>query len=245
MPRYFIEVAYMGTNYAGFQVQENANTIQAEVEKALSIYFKDQFCLTGSSRTDAGVHAKQNFFHFDTEKMGGFADFKKPIYHLNAILPKDIVIVSIRPVNINAHCRFDAISRTYEYTIYQSKDPFLQGRAFFYPYKLDIEMLQQLATELKSHSEFEAFSKRSTQVHTFRCIIYASSWFLGDGFLVYRVCGSRFLRGMVKGLVGTMLRCGSRVDGLDHFRKIILSGDSSLVDFSVPGYGLKLVEVRY
>src|SRR5689334_16034522 len=126
MPRYFIEVSYKGTNYAGFQIQQNANSIQAEVTKALRIYYKQDLELTGSSRTDTGVHAAQNFFHFDSE-----AEIKDETYHLNAILPPDIVIRKIFPVLPGSHCRFDATSREYAYHIYQQKDPFLQDRAYF------------------------------------------------------------------------------------------------------------------
>ena len=132
MPRYFIEVSYKGTSYSGFQKQQNANSIQEELQKALQIYYKQQFELTGSSRTDAGVHALQNFFHFDTT-----AVIKDDAYNLNAILPSDIVVQRIFPVEDEAHCRFDALSREYLYYIYQHKNPFLQGRACYLPYKVD------------------------------------------------------------------------------------------------------------
>src|SRR4051812_26048720 len=126
MARYFIEVAYKGTAYAGFQVQQNANTIQAEVEKALHTYLRLAIVLTGSSRTDAGVHASQNYFQFDTDMQLDEKACDKAVYHLNAILPPDISVRSIRAVAETAHCRFDAVSRSYIYTIYQFKDPFLQ-----------------------------------------------------------------------------------------------------------------------
>src|SRR5688572_22583148 len=132
MPRFFIEVAYKGTNYGGFQRQDNARTIQSEVEKALSTYFRDDFQLTGSSRTDAGVHAKQNFFHFDSGILPVLENYSKSIYHLNAILPVDIVVLGIRHVQPGAHCRFDARYRTYQYTVYQQKDPFLQEMGYYY-----------------------------------------------------------------------------------------------------------------
>ncbi len=245
MPRYFIEVAYKGTNYAGFQVQDNANTIQAEVEKALAVYFRENIALTGSSRTDAGVHARQNFFHFDSHRLVSYPSLSKPVYHLNAILPRDIVVKSIRLVNDNAHSRFDAVSRTYEYNIHQNKDPFLQSMAFFYPFHLNMELLEQFAKELMQHTQFEAFSKRSTQVHTFNCIISSSEWLLVSDVLVYRVTANRFLRGMVKGLVGTMLKAASKHRSVEEFRAIILSKDPAYVDFSVPSRGLTLCKVSY
>jgi tRNA pseudouridine38-40 synthase len=245
MPRYFIEVAYKGTNYAGFQKQDNAKTIQSEVEKALAIYFRIDFNLTGSSRTDAGVHARQNFFHFDTDVLQNQADLSKPVYHLNAILPPAIVVKSIIRVKDDAHCRFDAISRTYEYVVYQNKDPFLQEMGYFYPYYVDIVLLQQFATELMQHTDFESFSKKNTQVHTFNCSIRSCEWSIEDGCLIYRVTGNRFLRGMVKGMVGTMLRLALKKQSVEQFRTILVSKNPAMVDFAVPSHGLTLREVNY
>jgi len=175
MPRYFIEVSYKGTNYSGFQVQKNANSIQAEIEKALKIFYKEEYKLTGSSRTDAGVHANQNFFHFDSEVL-----LEDGSYHLNAILPGDIVVKKIFLVSPNSHCRFDAASRQYTYYIYQKKDPFLSDRAFFFPYLLDTGSLQDAAKELMKHQDFTTFSKRNTQTKTSICTILTSKWELED-----------------------------------------------------------------
>ncbi len=244
MPRYYLELSYKGDRYAGFQVQENANTVQAEVEKALGIYFRSSFSLTGSSRTDAGVHARQNFFHFDKEGLA--ADWKKAVYHLNAILPEDIAIREIREVAADAHCRFDALSRSYEYKLYRFKDPFLADRAYYFPYKIDMSLLQEAAAIVLENRYFEAFAKRNSQVHTYECSIYSSEWKDVNGNLfVYAVTGNRFLRGMVRGLVGTMLRVGTGKLQITDFRDIIVSGDASRADFSVPGHGLSLLQVSY
>lgn len=245
MPRYFIEVAYKGTNYAGFQVQLNANSIQAEVEKALRIFFKFPFELTGSSRTDAGVHALSNYFHFDLADGIPSQQLQKSVYNLNAILPPDIVIKSIQPVSVTAHCRFDALYREYEYYIYKSKNPFLSERAFYYPYLLDMYTLNKAAGLVKQHRDFTAFSKRNTQVKTFNCSIHKSEWIIRNDCIVYNVQANRFLRGMVRGLVGTMLRAGTNRITLNEFENIIASKDSSRVDFSVPPQGLFLVKVDY
>ena len=166
MPRYFIEVCYKGTNYSGFQIQKNAVTIQSEVEKALRIFFKKDFFLTGSSRTDAGVHALQNYFHFDVEKeLKSFKsskvscigrDLERALYNLNAILPADIVIKKIFQVKDDAHCRFDAISREYKYFIYAKKDPFLKENAYYYPYTLDLDKLNEAAALLMTYNDFTA-----------------------------------------------------------------------------------------
>ena len=172
MSRYFLEVSYKGTNYSGFQIQQNANSIQAEIEKAFQILQKEKIGLTGSSRTDAGVHALQNFFHFDFE--GEITSHF--VYKMNAILPGDIVVQKLISVKQGAHCRFDAISREYKYFIYRYKDPFLKDRAFYFPYKLNMELMQQAAVMIKTYTDFTSFSKRNTQVKTFNCCIMESKW---------------------------------------------------------------------
>ena len=240
MPRYFIEVAYKGTNYSGFQKQQNANSVQAELEKALEIFYRQKFELTGSSRTDAGVHALQNFFHFDTDRV-----IDDGSYNLNAILPDDIVAKRIFPVADDAHCRFDALSRQYHYYIYQDKDPFLQGRAYYVPYPVDMDLLQAAAAEIKNHTDFTSFSKRNTQVKTFECTIQQSEWIQEVNCLVYRVKANRFLRGMVKGMVGTMLLVAKKKITLDEFIAIIEAKDCTKADFSVSADGLFLVKVTY
>lgn len=265
MPRYFIEVAYKGTNYSGFQIQKNANSIQAEITKALKIFFKRDFELTGSSRTDAGVHALQNFFHFEvdesiineqkldsreTEQVLSFGKglveaLNSTVYNLNAILPSDIVIKKIFLVKDNAHCRFDAINREYKYFIYQNKNPFLQERAFYFPYKLDIDKLNEAAKEILKYEDFTSFSKQNTQVNNFICKIKKSEWILEDDTIVYNVIANRFLRGMVKGLVGTMLRVATNKISIDEFKKIIKDKDLSKVDFSPSSNGLFLKKITF
>ncbi|MBP6025087.1 tRNA pseudouridine(38-40) synthase TruA [Ferruginibacter sp.] len=240
MSRYFIEVAYKGTNYSGFQIQQNANSVQAEIERALKIFYKEEFKLTGSSRTDAGVHALQNFFHFDTESV-----IVDSSYHLNAILPNDIVVKRIFQVHNDAHCRFDALSREYEYYIYQHKDPFLQGRAYFFPYSLNISLIQQAAEELMNHHDFTTFSKRNTQAKTANCKIINSEWKVEKDALSYKVKSNRFLRGMVRGLTGTMLQVGRNKISIDEFISIIKAKDCTKADFSVPPQGLFLQKVEF
>ncbi len=243
MPRYFIEVSYKGTNYSGFQVQKNANSIQAEIERALSVFFKQTFSLTGSSRTDAGVHALQNYFHFDSEIP--LEEKKGFVYNLNSILPPDIVIKRIFPVAENAHCRFDAVSRKYKYYIFRNKNPFLQDRAFYYPYPLDVDKLNDAAKLLMNYKDFTSFSKRNTQVKDFICDLKKSEWIEEEETLVYSVEANRFLRGMVKGLVGTMLRVGTGKMTLNEFEDIIKNRDCTKADFSVDSKGLFLVSVNY
>ncbi|MGZ8539531.1 MAG: tRNA pseudouridine(38-40) synthase TruA [Chitinophagaceae bacterium] len=241
MPRYFLEVSYKGSNYSGFQSQKNANSIQAEVEKAFGILHKEKVILTGSSRTDAGVHALQNFFHFD---------FENPlhphlVYKLNAILPDDIVLKGVKLVNSDAHCRFDAITREYKYFIYTQKNPFLKDRAFYYPYKVDLDKLQQAAAVLRQYDDFTSFSKRNTQVRSFICQIQQSEWIYENGCLIYNIKANRFLRGMVRALTATMLRVGRGTIDLMEFRRIVDAKDCTQASFAVPPHGLFLIAVEY
>ena len=245
MPRYFLEVAYKGTAYAGFQIQENANTIQAEVEKGLLVYFRIPVLLTGSSRTDAGVHAFQNFFHFDAQFQIEATAITKAIYHLNAILPLDIVIKDIREVADTEHCRFDAVSRSYVYSIYNHKNPFLFDNAYYYPYPLNLTALQEAASLLLTHMEYRSFAKKNTQVFTYKCNITESNWCLKDDVLIYNVTGNRFLRGMVRGLVGTMLLVGKGKCSIADFKRILGSDNSAKTDFSAPAKGLTLLNVKF
>jgi tRNA pseudouridine38-40 synthase len=239
MSRYFIEVAYKGTNYSGFQIQENANTIQAEIEKAISILQRESISLTGSSRTDAGVHALQNYFHFD------FADVIHPqfVYKINAILPADIVVHNIHKMPEQAHARFDAVSREYIYKIHQLKNPFLQDVSYFYPFKLDFDLLKEAASIVKVQTNFFAFAKTNTQVKNFNCIITRSEWIIKDDQLIYTIEGNRFLRGMVRLITGTILKVGRGKLSLKDFEQLFTEDRKAL--YAAPAHGLSLQKVRF
>ncbi len=239
--RYFLEVSYRGTNYSGFQSQKNANTIQAEIQKAFKIILKEEIELTGSSRTDAGVHAHQNYFHFDIKSELS----SQLLYNLNSILPGDIAVKKLLKVNDDDHCRFDAISREYKYFIYKKKNPFLIDRAFYFPYTLDLDSMQNAAAILREYSDFTSFSKRNTQVKSFVCEIKESKWLIEDECFVYHVKANRFLRGMVRALAATMLKVGRGKINLGAFRNIIESKDCSLANFAVPSHGLFLINVSF
>ena len=246
MARFFIEVGYNGTDLCGFQIQDGQETVQSVVSAALQTVIKEPIALTGSSRTDAGVHAKQNFFHFDTEQ----TITPKHIYSLNAILPPTVVIHHIYAVAPQAHARFDALSRTYTYTVTTKKDPFLIDKAWHFPFPVLLETLQAMALELISHQDFEAFSKKNAGNKTNICAIEISSWqTISPSIFTYTVKSNRFLRGMVRGLVGTMLRIArqspSKVEAVEAFKSVILSKDPSLCDFSTPAKGLVLETVAY
>lgn len=241
MSRYFIEVSYKGTRYSGFQIQNNAPTIQHELEKALSTFYKATISLTGSSRTDAGVHALQNFFHLDTELYIS----SDHVYNLNAILPADISVTSIRQVRGEAHCRFDATARTYKYYIYNKKNPFLTDAAWYYPYQISMNLLEECASLLIGEHNFEGFSKRNTQVHTHICTIAKANWVREKETLVFTVEGNRFLRGMVRALVATQLKVSRQHIGIEYFKSILANQSETSADFSAPGHGLFLTEVTY
>ncbi|HRE52875.1 MAG TPA: tRNA pseudouridine(38-40) synthase TruA [Flavitalea sp.] len=241
MNRYFLEISYKGTNYAGFQIQQNAVTVQEEVEKALAVLFRQKITLTGSSRTDTGVHALQNYFHFDIDQKIS----EGVIYNLNALLPPDIAANSLRAVDSQAHCRFDAVSRKYRYRIYNRKNPFLQGLAYYYPYTLDILLMEEAARMIMRYADFTAFAKRNSQVKTHNCIILESRWVQEKEYLSYEVKANRFLRGMVRGLTGTMLQVGRGKLSIREFISIIEERDASKTDFSVPAHGLCLEEVLF
>lgn len=239
MPRYFIEVAYRGTQFSGFQIQENANTIQAEIEKAFAIIHRRPVSLTGSSRTDAGVHALQNYFHFDEEGV-----HEKFLYKMNAVLPPSVVIRNLHEVSPASHSRFDAESRSYEYHIYRRKDPFLQGLAYYYPYQLNRELLHMGAGIIREETNFFAFTKTNTQAKNFRCEIMRSEWEESREVLVYHIRANRFLRGMVRLLTGSMLQLGREKISPEDFRNLF-RGESEKAGFSVPAEGLFLASVRY
>ncbi|MBX9785269.1 MAG: tRNA pseudouridine(38-40) synthase TruA [Chitinophagaceae bacterium] len=241
MPRYFLELSYKGERYSGFQVQENAITIQSEVEKAFEIFFKKNIELTGSSRTDAGVHALQNYFHFDWEE-----EFNsRQLYNINAILPEDIVLKSVKQVADDAHCRFNAISREYKYYMYFQKDPFLQDRAWFFPFKIDKAILNQTSGIVLQNRHFISFSRQNTQVRTFECTVEESRWAEEEGMMIYHVKANRFLRGMVRALVSSMLQTARGNKSISDFQSLFSSPQQASADFSAPAKGLFLCKVNY
>lgn len=247
--RFFVELSYLGTAYSGFQKQINAHTIQGEVEKALYVLTGQAFILSGSSRTDAGVHALQNFFHFDAtyEQLYNKArvgDIPSLTYKLNAILPADICIKKIHVKDTTMHCRFDATSRLYQYHIYWKKNPFLKDIAYFYPYTLDYDILKQCAGAIRTYTDFTSFSKKKTQVHTFNCAIYRSEWQFTESEIIYTVEANRFLRGMVRALTATML-LASRNGDFNSFINVIEARDCSKASFSAPPQGLFLCKVNF
>lgn len=245
MNRYLLELSYKGTNYDGWQIQKNTpTTIQQVVHEKLSILLQEQVTVTASGRTDAGVHAKQNFAHFDTGRI--LPDLM--LRRLNFILPVDIAVKNIFSVEDNFNARFDAISRCYEYFICYDKNPFLTDFSSFYPYpELSAEKLNEAASYFKSQTEFAAFSKKRTQVKTTVCKISQAEWTSdpSQNLLRFSITADRFLRGMVRGIVATSIRYAREKLSMDQLRQLIESRQPHKTDFSAPPQGLTLMQVKY
>jgi len=241
MSRYFIELAYHGKPFSGFQKQPNAMTVQGSVEDAFQTVLRTAIETTTSSRTDSGVHALQNYLHFDT----GISLPNTLAYNANAILHKDIVIKDISKVKDDIHSRFNALSRTYEYIIYQNKNPFLKDVAYFYPFPLDINILHQSAKLFKKNKNFQSFCKRHVEVTHYNCDLLNVSWHEANDHLKFTVTGNRFLRGMVRALVGTSLQMARGQIKLEQLQSIFDSNDCRNADFSADAKGLKLIKVEY
>ncbi len=241
MARYFIELSYDGASYGGFQIQQNKATVQGELEKAMTVLYRTSIVLTGASRTDAGVHAYQNFLHFDTD----LPILPKHVYNLNAILPNAIVVKGLYEVPENAHSRFDAIKRAYIYRLHTQKNPFSEGRSWYYPFPIDLDLMQTAADSLLNYTDFESFSKKNTTVNTFQCTITKAQWDRSGEDIQFNIHSNRFLRGMIRGLVGTMIQVGRGQISIAEWHDIVLSKDEQRVDFSTPAYGLYLSEINY
>jgi tRNA pseudouridine38-40 synthase len=240
--RYFIELSYKGTNYHGWQIQPDASSVQEEITKALATILQEKILLVGAGRTDAGVHASQMFAHVDTVKKLS----NNYVHKLNAILPNDIVIKSIKEVSDDTHARFDAVSRTYEYKILLGRDPFLLETTWqLHQKNLQIEKMNEAANLLFKYEDFESFSKVKTDVNTFNCTIMKAVWTLEDKHLIFHIKANRFLRNMVRAVVGTLLEVGLGKKTVEDFRKIIESKKRSEAGLSVPAKGLFLTEVCY
>jgi tRNA pseudouridine38-40 synthase len=241
--RYFLELSYKGTQYHGWQMQPNAHTVQAELNAALQTLLRQPIETTGSGRTDTGVHARQQFVHFDLEK--NIADLPRFILRINALLPADIAVGTVFPVSDTAHARFDAISRTYEYHITRRRNPFLTETAYFFPHPLDVKAMNQATFQLLDFQDFEAFSKVHTEVHTFQCQLTEAYWEEKEDLLIFHISADRFLRNMVRAIVGTLLEIGTGKMPVSHLESIIHSRDRKQAGRSVPPEGLFLTKVQY
>ncbi|RTE53297.1 tRNA pseudouridine(38-40) synthase TruA [Arenibacter aquaticus] len=240
--RYFVQFSYNGKNYHGWQKQPNAITVQEVLEKALCLLLKEPILLTGAGRTDAGVHAREMYAHFNSQAVFNCEELK---YRLNAYLPNDIGVKVIFKVHGDAHARFDALERVYEYWVVQEKNPFLTDSAYYVKYPLNIEQMNKAATILVDYRDFECFSKSNTDVKTYICDVRGAHWEQQEGKLVFTIRADRFLRNMVRAIVGTLLDVGMGKSSLADVIAILDSGNRSRAGVSVPAHGLYLTAIKY
>ena len=239
--RFFIEISYKGTNYHGWQVQPNANSVQEELNKALSTILNTKIELVGAGRTDAGVHAKQMFAHFDCKIE---FDIGKIVAQLNSFLPNDIAIYNLFKVKEDANCRFCALSRTYHYHIIYNKNPF-NSTAYLLHKRLDVDAMNSACQHLLGKQDFTSFSKVNTHTFTNNCNVMMAIWEEKDNELIFSIKADRFLRNMVRAIVGTLLEVGMNKITVDDVKDIIAKKDRSQAGTSVPAYALFLRKVEY
>ncbi len=241
--RYFVHIAYNGTNYSGWQIQPNAITIQQVIQEKLSLVVQEDVEVFGCGRTDAGVHASQYYFHFDTNN----EDIVNHIRKINYLLPLDIVVYSIERVKDDAHARFDAIARGYEYHLAYQKDPFSIDQVYFYALRdpLDFDKLNEAASILLDYEEFYPFCKTNHDAHTLKCSLSRCEWVEHNGKLVFHIESNRFLRGMVRLIVGMCIRVANGNISLDDVRNALDTQTRLPKTLSVPAHGLYLTKVEY
>ena len=253
MNRYFIDLGFDGTNYHGWQIQPNGISVQECLQKGLSTLLRTETEVVGAGRTDAGVHARRMVAHFDYE---GTVDVQDLAYKLNRILPRDIAVYEVRAVDNDLHARFSATSRTYHYYIHQQKDPFLRHYSCELRYPLDFEAMNEAASHLLQVEDFGAFCKSGSDVKTTLCNVTEAEWRplltspvrggTGDGVSwCFVITANRFLRNMVRAVVGTLIEVGRHRMTLDEFDAVIRTGKRTEAGESMPGHALFLWEVRY
>ncbi len=240
--RYFLQFSYNGAAYHGWQYQPNAISVQEVLEAAFTVLMPCKVSLTAAGRTDAGVHARQMFAHFEVLNV---FDIKNMIYRLNALLPDDIAVQQIIPVGHDAHARFSATARTYEYWVTQEKNPFYINYAHYIRHKLDFEKMNDAAALLLNYKDFKCFSKSNTDVSTYLCDIKMAKWSRQKDVFVFTIKADRFLRNMVRAIVGTLLDVGVGKSSLEDVKAIINSKDRSKAGTSVPAKALYLNEISY
>lgn len=240
--RYFLNMAYNGSNFHGWQSQPNARTVQDELEKCLRKILQQPTAVTGAGRTDAGVHARQMYAHFDAEPLADKAVFLRSLNHM---MGAEVAVYELRAVRADAHARFDAVQRKYRYYIHQRKDPFLQQLSYYLHGALDVEAMNEAAQQLPHYEDFTSFCKSHAQSHTNLCTITEAYWAEHKHQLIFTVSANRFLRNMVRALVGTLLDVGQGKKDVAHFREIIEMKNRSLAGQSAPAHGLYLEKITY
>lgn len=240
--RYFIELSYNGKNYHGWQIQPDAISVQEKLNNALSTIFQEKIEVVGAGRTDSGVHASQMFAHFDIEKKLK----KEVVFRINSILPNDIAVSQVFLVNNEKHARFDASSRSYEYKIWLGRNPFLLDFSWqIHSQKPNLDLMNKAAKLLLEYTDFQTFSKVKTEVYTFNCDITEAYWIQNKNELIFHISANRFLRNMVRAIVGTLLDVGLGKISIEDFEQIIESKNRANAGLSVPAKGLFLTHIKY
>lgn len=240
--RYFFEISYDGTRYHGWQRQENASSVQQTVEEALSTILRRETSIVGSGRTDTGVHCEQQYFHVDFEES---VEVEGLEYKLNSLLPKDISIGGIQEVQADGHTRFSAVSRSYQYRLNTLKNPFLVGYCYYFTPPLDVDMMNEASKYLLGEQDFKSFSKVKTEVNNFKCDISHAGWNSVQNKIYFDITANRFLRGMVRAIVGTLLQVGQGQLSVKDFEQVIIAKNRKKAGPSAPAQGLFLTSVTY
>ncbi len=246
--RYFIKIAFDGTGYNGWQVQKNsAQTVQAKINSGLSKLLSEDIFITGCCRTDAGVHARELYAHFDSKRKDLHDNSKIDwVYKFNMLMPKDIAIDGIYLVKNTLSARFDANARTYKYYIHNRRNPFLINRSYYFYGMLNVNAMNEAASVLLNHEDFSAFSKLNTQVKSTICKVKKAQWIVnGKGDMTFTIQSNRFLHGMVRMIVGTLILVGKGKMSIGDFEKILIGKDCRKAGALAPAHGLYLVKVGY
>jgi tRNA pseudouridine38-40 synthase len=241
--RYLLELSFNGANYHGWQIQPNSSSVQETIEKVISTILSEKISIVGAGRTDTGVHASYFCAHFDHKnEIEDKVDF---IYKLNSFLPVDISINNIYKVKNDFHARFDAISRTYQYKLHTEKNPFLANNSYYLRKDIDFNKMNLAVLKLFNYKDFKCFSKSNTDVHTFDCEIKSASWTFKENHWVFEISANRFLRNMIRAIVGTLIEIGEGKYEISHLDHVIKSKNREVAGYSVPAQGLYLSNIMY
>lgn len=243
--RYFVKLAYNGTPFCGWQIQPNGLSVQEVLQRCFTLILRQPIDLTGCGRTDAGVHAKLFFAHFDTESCYTQDELTQIVYKVNKFLPREIVVYDVFSVTDTLHARFSAIERTYRYYLATTKNPFNYSYRYFFTSSLDVKIMNDAALYLVGNKDFTSFSKLHTQTNNNYCDLKTAFWKEDEEGLVFEITANRFLRNMVRAVVGTLLWVGSNKISIDEFKNILLQQDRCKAGFSVPAHALFLENIRY
>ena len=239
--RYFIDISYDGSNYHGWQIQPNADTVQHQINLAFSTILNEEINVLGAGRTDTGVHAKKMIAHFDTNQTIDFEKFK---YRINGFLKKDISLNDIYKVKEDAHARFSAISRTYEYRVSRTKNPF-SVNSYFLLRDLDFQSMKKACKFLHGSHDYTSFAKLHSENYTNNCEVYIANWKEDENSLIFTIKANRFLRNMVRAIVGTLIEIGEGKISFSDIETILMSKDRAKAGYSVPANGLSLIDIEY